>query len=203
MNTEQYWQRAQDVVSKMRRWYMDTKQCWLVAGAVVLVFMVGRWSTNQTPASAEAQTEKSGISKVEQTDVTVQQLQQVLDQNKQSTRLQRTEAFANYTSKQEQWKGTLKSAYSSEGQLWAVISHKITPSWLLGRRSVGVTVNFADSEKNTLLNAPAGSVVTYKGILSEYTGSAKQPWRITDAQILSVEIPQPKVKTRSQSQQSS
>ena len=202
MNTEQYWQEAQDVASKMRRWYMDTKQYWLVAGAVVLVFMVGRWSANQTPASAGAQTRKAGIGKVEKTDVTVQQLQQVLNQNKQSTSLQRTEALANYINKQVQWKGTLKSAYSSEGQLWVVVSHKITPSWLLGRRSVGVTVNFADSEKDILLNATVGSVVTYQGILSEYTGTAKQPWCITDGQVLSVEIPQPKVKTKSQSQKS-
>jgi hypothetical protein len=58
-----------------------------------------------------------------------------------------------------------------------------------------VIVNFPRSQKETLLNAQKGSLVTYQGTLSEYTGSAKSPWLLTDGQILSIEVAKPKVRT--------
>lgn len=181
---------------------METKKYWVIAGALLLAFIVGRWSTDQSPASAEAETQKARSGKVEQSDVTVQQLQEVLNQNRQMTSLRREEALRNYINKQVQWKGTLKSAYSSEGELWGVISHRVKPSWPLGRRNVCVTVNFLDSEKDKLLNARKASLVTYQGILSKYTGSSAKPWCVTDGQILSVEIIGPRVTAKSPLQQS-
>jgi hypothetical protein len=178
---------------------MEAKKYCVIAGALLLAFMLGRWSADQSPASAKAEAQRARSGKVEQSDVTVQQLQEVLNQNRQMTNLRREEALSNYINKQVQWKGTLKSAYSSEGELWGVISHRIKPSWLLGQRQVQVTVNFADSQKETLLNAQKGSLVTYQGVLSEYMGSTKRPWLLTDGQILSVEIIQPKVKAKSKS----
>jgi hypothetical protein len=179
---------------------VETKKYCAIAGAILLAFMVGRWITGQSPASAKAQTKKAQTARVEQSveqsNVTVQQLQELLRQNKQMTSLQREQALGNYINKQIRWKGTLKSAYSSEGKFWAVLSHRVKPSWPLGRRNVFVTADFAASEKEKLLNAPKRSLVTYQGILSEYTGSAKEPWRVTDGQILSVEIVKPKTKSK-------
>ena len=173
----------------------------IIAGAILLAFMVGRWSAGQSPASAEAQSKKGRTAKVEQSNVTVQQLQELLGQSKKMTTLQRDEALGKYISNnkltQIRWKGTLKKAYSSEGKFLAVVSHKVKPSWALGRRNVLVTVEFAASEKGKLLNAPKGALVTYQGILSEYTGSAERPWCVTDGQILSVEIVKPKTKSKS------
>ena len=170
---------------------METKKYWVIAGALLLAFIVGRWSTDQSPASAEAETQKARSGKVEQSDVTVQQLQEVLNQNRQMTSLRREEALRNYINKQVQWKGSLKSV---DGQLCAVISHRIKPSWALGRRQIQVIVNFPHSQKEMLLNAQKGSLVTYQGTLSEYTGSAKSPWLLTDGQVLSIEVPQPQVR---------
>jgi len=181
---------------------MEAKKYCAIAGALLLAFMMGRWSADQSPASAKAQTQKAGSGKVEQSDVTVQQLQDVLEKSRKLTSLQRQEALKNYINKQVRWKGILKSAYSSEGELWAVISHRVKPSWPLGQRKVQVTVNFADSQRQTLLNAQKGSLVTYQGVLSEYTGSAKRPWLLTDGQILSVEIIKPRVTAKSSVQQS-
>ena len=175
---------------------METKKYWVIAVALLMTFMVGRWSIDRSPVSAKAETKKAGTGKVERSDVTVQQLQKVLYQNRKMTSLQREEVLSNYINKQVQWKGTLKSAHSSEGELMAVLSHRIKPTWPLGRRQVQVTVNFfPDSEKEKLLNAPKGSLVTYQGTLSEYTGSAKRPWFLTDGHIISVEIDQPEVRT--------
>jgi len=171
---------------------METKTYWIIAAVLGMAFIVGRWSAVESPTKAKAKTARTA--KVEQTDVTVQQLQEVLRKGRKQTSLQRQESLNNYIDKQVQWKGSLKSAYCSDGQLSAVISHRIKPSWLLGRRRVQVIVNFPDSEKETLLNAQKGSIVTYQGTLSEYTGSAKRPWLLTDGQILSVEVPQPKVR---------
>jgi len=174
---------------------METKKYWAIVAVLVLAFVMGRWSANEPPAEAKAKTEKAGAAEVEQSDVTVQQLQDVLEKTRKLTSLQRQEALKNYINKQVRWKGILKSAYCSEGKLWAVISHRVKPSWPLGRRKIRVTVNFADSQRQTLLNAQKGSLVTYQGVLSEYTGSAKGPWLLTDGQILSVEAPKPKVRT--------
>jgi hypothetical protein len=175
---------------------METKKYSMIAGALLLAFMMGRWSTSQSPAPAGAETQRVRSGRVEQSDVTVQQLQEVLNKNRRTTSLQREEALGNYINKQVQWKGILKSAYNSEGKFWGIISHRIKPSWFLGQRHVQVTVNFADSQKETLLNAQKGSLVTYQGVLSEYTGSAKRPWLLTDGQILSVEIVKPKATTK-------
>lgn len=173
---------------------MDTKKYFILAAVLVMAFMVGRWGADESPAKAKAKTGKARTGKVEQTNVTVQQLQEVLNKGRKLTSLQRQEALKNYINKQVQWKGKLKLADCSDGQLCAVISHKVKPSWLLGQRKVQVTVNFPDSQKETLLNAQKGSWVTYQGILSEYTGSAKSPWLLTDGQILRIEVDQPKVR---------
>jgi len=170
---------------------MEAKKYWVIAGALLLAFMVGRWSANELPAKERAETARTG--KVEQTDVTVQQLQEVLEKSGQLTSLQRQEALEDYIDKQVQWKGSLKSV---DGQLCAVISHRIKPSWALGRRQIQVIVNFPHSQKEMLLNAQKGYLVTYQGILSEYTGSAKSPWLLTNGQVLSIEVPQPKVRTK-------
>ncbi len=187
---------------------METKKYWVIAVALVFGFVVGRWSTDKSPATAKAQTEKTEkvekverveiarTARVERTNVTVRQLQDVLEKGRKLTGLQRQEALRNYLNKQVQWKGILKSAYCSDGQISAVISHRIKPSWLLGRRQVQVIVNFPDSQKETLLKAQKGSLVTYQGTLSEYTGSAKRPWLLTDGRILSVEVAKPKVRTK-------
>ncbi len=171
---------------------METKMYWVIAAVLGMAFIVGRWSAVESPTKAKAKTARTA--KVEQTDVTVQQLQEVLQKGRKQTSLQQEESLKNYIDKQVQWKGSLKSAYCSDGQLWGVISHRIKPSWLLGRRQVQVIVNFADSQKETLLNAQKGSVVTYQGTLSEYTGSAKRPWLLTDGQVLSIEVAQPEVR---------
>lgn len=175
---------------------VETKKYFVIAGAILLAFMVGRWGAGQSPTSAKAQTKKAQTARVEQSNVTVQQLQGLLRQSKKMTSLQREQAFGNYINKQIHWKGTLKSAYSSEGKFLAVLRHSVKPSWALGHRNVFVTADFAASEKKKLLNAPKGSLVTYQGILSEYTGSAKKPWRVTDGQILSVETVKPKTKSK-------
>ncbi|MHC4571907.1 MAG: hypothetical protein ACYS0C_07510, partial [Planctomycetota bacterium] len=130
---------------------METKTYWIIAAVLGMAFIVGRWSAVESPTKAKAKTARTA--KAKQTDVTVQQLQEVLQKAKKQTSLQRQEALKNYIDKQVQWKGSLKSAYCSDDQLCAVISHKIKPSWLLGRRQVQVIVNFPDSQKETLLNA--------------------------------------------------
>ncbi len=168
---------------------METKKFWVIAAVLGMAFMVGRWSANELPAKAKAEIARTG--KVEQTDVTVQQLQEVLQKSRKQTSLQRQEALEDYIDKQVQWKGSLKSV---DGQLCAVISHRIKPSWALGRRQIRVIVNFPHSQKEMLLNAQKGSLVAYQGTLSEYTGSAKSPWLLTDGQVLSIEVPQPQVR---------
>lgn len=184
--------------TEAKKYCMETRKYWGIALALVLAFLMGRWSANQSPASAKAATQRARMGKVEQSDVTVQELQEVFAKGKEMTSLQREEALKNYINKQVQWQGKLKSASYSEGQVCAVISHRIKPSWLLGQRQVEATVKFADSEKEELLKAPKGSVVTYQGILSEYTGSAKRPLLLTDGQIVSVEIMKRRVRTKSQ-----
>jgi hypothetical protein len=173
---------------------METKKKFAIAGALLLAFMVGRWSGGQPTTAAKAQSKKAQAVEVKVSNVTVQELQELLSESKQKTKLQREQALGNYINKQTQirWKGTLKSAYSSEGKPSAVLRHSVKPSWPLGRRNVSVTVEFAASEKGKLLNAAKGSLVTYQGILSEYTGSAEKPWLVTDGKILSVETVKPK-----------
>lgn len=176
---------------------MELRRYGVIAAALAMAFIVGRWSADESPApaKAKAKTKQVGTVKVKQTGVTVQQLQEVLAKSKHVTGIQRQEALRNYMDKQVRWKGELISAYSSGGQLCAVISHRIKPSWVLGQRQVQVTVKFPGSQKEPLLKAEKGFLVTYQGILSEYTGSAKRPWLLRDGQIICVQAPQPKVGT--------
>lgn len=175
---------------------MEPKRYGVIAVALVMAFIIGRWSADESPSPAKAKTKQVSTVKVKQTGVTVQQLQEVLAKSKHVTGIQRQEALKSYMDKQVRWKGELISAYSSSGgQLCAVISHRIKPSWVLGQRQVQMTVMFPDSQKELLLKAEKGSLVTYQGILSEYTGSAKKPWLLRDGQIICVQAPQPKVDT--------
>jgi hypothetical protein len=178
---------------------MEAKKYWVIAVAIVAAFVVGRWSANESPAAAKAKTERewtAKIEQVEQTDVTVQQLQQIVE-SRRLTELQKQEAVRDYIGKQVQWKGSLKSASLTDGRLCAVISHTIKPSWLLGRRHVRATIEFDDSQKEMLLNAQEGSLVTFRATLKEFTSSAKKPCLLTDGQVLRVEAAPPKVGTKS------
>lgn len=173
---------------------METKKYGVIAVALVIAFVVIRWNIDELPDTARAKTEKAEITEVKQTNVTIQRLQDVLKRSKKLTELRRR-VLGSYIGRQVQWQGRLESTDGSNGKFCAVLSHRIKPSWLFGRRRVKVTVNLPYSQRQRLLDVPEGSLTTYQGILSDYTGSPESPWLLTNGQILSVELAdQPHVK---------
>jgi hypothetical protein len=172
---------------------MNKRQYWALAAVVFMAFLTGRWSANSTPASAKAEQQKGRKTyirrgKVERTDVTLQELRSLFSKRSKLTNLQRQERFEQYKGKMVRWQGALKKASYIDGELSAVFSHRIKPSSPLGRRKVTVVVNFAESEKSKLLDAQKGTLVTYEALLGDPPASKKQPWRLTDGQVVSVEL---------------
>ncbi|HUW20176.1 MAG TPA: hypothetical protein VMW16_12840 [Sedimentisphaerales bacterium] len=182
---------------------MSKNTYWALVLAIVVAFGVGRWTASTAPVAAKAE-QNVGFAKsvkagrVERTDVTLQELQDLFCKGSKLTDLQRQEEFNKYRGKMVQWQGVLKRAYYADEQLCAVFGHRVKPSGLLGRRTVEITVSFPDLEKSKLLNAQRGSLVTFQGQLNEHSGSYKRPWHLTNGRVVSVESPEPKTGTISQ-----
>ena len=136
------------------------------------------------------------IEKVESTDVTLEELNDLFGVGSQATSLQSQEAFKKYKGKRVQWKGVLKAAYYSGGELRALFDHRLEPIGQGSRMSkykqecytqIEVGVQFPASQKDKLLGIQKGSFVTYQGQLNEHTGFYARPWELTDGRIVSKE----------------
>ena len=139
------------------------------------------------------------MDKVESTDVTLEQLNELFGQGSQATSLQCQEAFKKYKGKRVQWKGVLKSASYYGGELRASFDHRLEPTeqekqWSRMSKykqecytQIEVGVQFPASQKDKLLGIQKGSFVTYQGQLNEHTGLYERPWELTDGRIVSIE----------------
>ena len=163
---------------------MKTKQHLALAVLIMAGFIVARWALNATPDATRAQ-ENVKAEKIESTNVTVGRLNKLFGKASKLTSKQREAAFKKYENKYVQWKGTLKEAFYSEDQLFAIFTHQTTPVWLLGWGDVKVSVSFSDSEKDKLLNAGQGSTITYRGQLTDHAIFYDQPWRLVNGQVVS------------------
>ncbi len=127
------------------------------------------------------------MDKVESTDVTLEQLNELFGKGSQATSLQRQEAFKKYKGKRVQWKGVLKRAYYYGDELRALFDHRLEPTGQGGSTQIEVGAQFPASQKDKLLGIQKGSLVTYQGQLNEHTGFYARPWELTDGRIVSIE----------------
>ena len=127
------------------------------------------------------------MDKVESTDVTLEELNDLFGKDSQATSLQRQEAFKKYKGKRVQWKGVLKEAYYSGGELLASFGHRLEPTKQGSVTQIEVGVQFPPSQKDKLLAIQKGSIVIYQGQINEHTGFYERPWVLTDGRIASIE----------------